>query len=135
MTNKEIKQLQELDAKARGREHLTSEEINLWNELEFKRNKQNIHFRLSGYDKYYNANQCWDFTQYILENGFTRYKPSDIESIYFDTHNITIRLHSTAETDIKRFKNSKELLNFVIGWNSCLMVNKFSDKVYALRNK
>tara|TARA_R110002153_G_scaffold150367_1_gene301936 strand:+ start:514 stop:918 length:405 start_codon:yes stop_codon:yes gene_type:complete len=104
-------------------------------ELEFKRNKENIYFRLSGYDKYYNANQCWDFTQYILENGFTRYKPSDIESIYFDTHNITIRLHSTAETDIKRFKNSKELLNFVIGWNSCLMVNKFSDKVYALRNK
>ena len=39
MNNKEIKQLLELDAKARGKEHLTSEEINLWNELEFKRNK------------------------------------------------------------------------------------------------
>jgi hypothetical protein len=120
MTNKEIKQLQELDAKARGSEHLTSEEINLWKDLEFKRNKQNIHFRLASYDKYYHAWQCWDFTQYILKNGFAKYKPSEIKSVYFDKHSITVKLISTAEFDIKRFENSKELLNFVIGWNACL---------------
>lgn len=89
-------------------------------EQEFKTNKENIYFRLSGNNKYYNADQCRNFTNYILENGFRNYKPEDIESIYFDTHSITIRLNSTAETDIQRFENSKDLLNFVIGWNACL---------------
>ena len=89
-------------------------------ELEFKTNKENIYFRLFGYNKYYNAHQCRNFSNYILKNGYRNYKPEDIESIYFDTHSITIRLHSTAETDIQRFENSKELLNFVIGWNACL---------------
>jgi hypothetical protein len=89
-------------------------------ETEFKRNKENIYFRLSGYDKYYQAHQCWNFTQYILKNGYRRTKPSDIESIYFDKNSITIRLISTAETDIERFNNKNELLNFVIGFNACL---------------
>jgi len=120
MTNKEIKQLQELDAKARGSEHLTSEEINLWKDLEFKRNKQNIYIRLSGYEKYYYAFQCWDFTQYILENGFGRYKPSDIADVSFHKHSVTVRFVSSAELDIKRFETSKEMLNFVIGFNACL---------------
>jgi hypothetical protein len=86
-------------------------------ETEFKRNKENIYMRLTGYDKYYYANQCWNFTQHILKHGFNSYKPSDIESLYFDTHNITIRLHSTAETDIKRFNNKQELLGYVVGFN------------------
>jgi len=120
MTNKEIKQLQELNAKANNCERLTSEEIQLRNELLFKRNKENINFRLSGNSKYYYAYQCWDFTQHILKNGYRRYKPSDIENVYFDNNSITIRLVSTAESDIKRFYNSKELLNFVVGWNACL---------------
>jgi len=120
MNKKETVKLAELNAKARGNIHLTSEEINLWNELEYKRNKQNIHFTLSGINKYYKAFQCWDFTQYILKNGYRRTKPSDIESIYFDKNSITIRLISTAETDIERFNNKNELLNFVIGFNACL---------------
>jgi hypothetical protein len=120
MTNKEIKQLQELNAKARGSERLTSEEINLWNDLEFKRNKENIHFTLSGINKYYKAFQCWDFTQYILKNGYRRYKPSDIEGVYFDNNSITIRLVSTAVSDIERFNNKNELLSYVIGFNACL---------------
>ena len=66
MTNKEIERLKELDAKASNCEPLTSEEIQERNELEFKRNKQNVYMRLSGYDKYYYAHQCWDFTQHIL---------------------------------------------------------------------
>lgn len=117
MNKKEIIKLAELNAKAKENIHLTSDEIKLWNELEFKRNKENIHFRLSDYDKYYYAYQCWDFTQHILKNGFNQYKPSDIKSLYFDNHNITIRLHSTAETDIKRFNNKQELLGYVVGFN------------------
>ena len=77
-------------------------------EAKFKRNKENIYCRLSSNNKYYHAQQCWDFSQYILENGSNQYKPSDIESVYFDTHNITIRLHSTGETDIKRFETNIE---------------------------
>ena len=117
MNKKETLKLAELNAKARGNIHLTSDEIKLWNELEFKRNKENIYFRLSGYNKYYYAYQCWDFSQHILKNGFNQYKPSDIKSIYFDTHNITIRLHSTAEADIKTFNNKQELLGYVVGFN------------------
>ena len=89
-------------------------------EAEFKRKKENIYFRLAGNNKYYNAGQCWNFTQYILKNGYGRYKPSDIDNVYFDNHSITIRLISTAESDIKRFETLKELLGFVIGWNACL---------------
>lgn len=115
MDNKETEQVQQTETLEQMSKRFAKER-----ELEFKRNKENVYFRLSGNNKYYNAHQCWDFTQYILKNGFRGYKPSDIESIYFDTHSITIRLHSTAETDIKRFENSKELLNFVVGWNACL---------------
>ena len=88
-------------------------------EAEYKRNKENIYCRLSGYNKYYHAHHCWNFSQYILENGSNQYKPSDIESVYFDTHNITIRLHSTGESDIKRFDTKKEMLGFVVGFNAC----------------
>ena len=98
----------------------TLTEIQAQNELEFKRNKQNVHMRLSGNNKYYYADQCQKFINYILKNGFNQYKPSDIENVYFDTHNITIRLVSTAETDIKRFNTKQEMLGFVIGWNACL---------------
>jgi hypothetical protein len=120
MNKKETKQLEELIAVATGSGHLTSEEINLWNELEFKRNKENIHFTLSGINKYYKAFQCWDFTQYILKNGYKRYKPSDIEEVYFDNNSITIKLVSTAVSDIERFNNKNELLSYVIGFNACL---------------
>ena len=89
-------------------------------DLEFKINKENINVRLTGYDKYYNAHQCAKFTKYILKNGFQQYKPKDIDSIYFNTHSITIRLMSTGETDIKRFETKKEMLGFVIGFNACL---------------
>ena len=93
-------------------------------EQEFKRNKQNIYVRLSGSNKYYYAWQCQNFTRYILENGFNNYKPNEIDSVYFDNHSITIRLHSTAETDIKRFDSKKEMLSYVVGFNDCLGCNK-----------
>ena len=86
-------------------------------ELNFKLNKQNIYIRLTGVNKYYYSYQCKYFAEYIKNNGFNRYKPSDIDDIYFDKHSITIRLKSTAETDIKRFETSKEMLGFVVGFN------------------
>jgi hypothetical protein len=88
-------------------------------EIEFKINKENIYVRLTGNDKYYYAHQCANFTKYILNNGFQQYKPEDINTVYFDTHNITIRLMSTGETDIKRFETKQEMLGFVVGFNAC----------------
>ena len=90
------------------------------NELNFKLNKQNIYIRLTGVDKYYYAHQCKNFAEYIKKNGFNRYKPNEIDDIYFKKHSITIRLESTGETDIKRFETSKEMLGFVVGFNECV---------------
>ena len=97
-----------------------SEYLQQMNDLEFKINKENINVRLTGYEKYYNAHQCAEFTKYILKNGFQQYKPKDIDSVSFNTHSITIRLMSTGETDIKRFETKLEMLGFVIGFNACL---------------
>ena len=94
------------------------------NQKEFLINKQNIYVSLRGDDKYYNAYQCKNFAEYIKKNGFNRYKPSDIDDIYFDKHSITIRLKSTAENDIKRFETSKEMFSFVVGFNLCVSLLK-----------
>ena len=90
------------------------------NEKEFLINKQNIYVSLRGDNKYYNAHQCKYFAEYIKNNGFNRYKPNEIDDVYFDKHSITIRLKSSAETDIKRFETSKEMLSFVAGFNLCV---------------
>ena len=119
MLKKEILRLKELDAKASKCEHFTSEELHEWTELEFKRNKENIYFRLSGNEKYYYANQCYDFTNYILKNGYPnlRISAEDIERVSFDNHAITLNRGSH---DIKRFNNKHELLGFVIGYNEAI---------------
>ena len=122
MTNKEIERLKELDIKASKCEPLTSEEIEERNELEFKRNKQNVYMRLSGYDKYYYAHQCWDFTQHILKGGFNQYTSKDIKSISIVncTHygaSIKARLSSGGETNFKTFNDKKEMLGFIVGYN------------------
>ena len=96
-----------------------SEYLQQKSDLEFKINKENIYVRLTGNDKYYYAHECAKFTRYILKNGFQQYKPKDINDVYFDTHNITIRLMSTGETDIKRFETKQEMLGFVLGFNTC----------------
>lgn len=124
MNNKETKRLEILETKASNCEHMTSEEVRERNELLFKRNKQNIYMRLSGYDKYYYAFQCWDFTQYIMTNGFQQYKAKDIESIsivncqYYGA-SIKARLVSGGETNLKTFNDKKEMLGFIAGFNTC----------------
>lgn len=126
MNKKEAKRLEALETKASNCEHLTSEEIRERNELQFKRNKQNIFMRLSGYDKYYYAFQCWDFTQYIMTNGFQQYKAKDIKSIsiincqYYGA-SIKARLVSGGETNLKTFNDKKEMLGFIVGFNTCSM--------------
>ena len=124
MNNKEIKRLEILETKASNCEHMTSEEVRERNELLFKRNKQNIYMRLSGYDKYYYAFQCWDFTQHIMKNGFQQYKAKDIKSIsivncqYYGA-SIKARLVSGGETNLKTFNDKKEMLGFIVGFNTC----------------
>ena len=86
------------------------------NELEFKRNKQNINFRLTCNNKYYYANQCYQFAKHILQNGYPYKNINDISfisDISFNKHSITIN-----NSDIKRFNNKDELLGFVIGYNT-----------------
>jgi hypothetical protein len=86
------------------------------NELEFKRNKQNINFRLTCNNKYYYANQCYQFAKHILKNGYPYKNINDISfisDISFNKHSITIN-----NSDIKRFNNKDELLGFVIGYNT-----------------
>ena len=97
-------------------------EIQTRNELEFKRNKKNVHVRLTGNNKYYYADQCHKFTNYILENGFYNHKAKDIESvsIVYSTHygaSINARLSSGGETHIKTFNNKHEMLGFICGFN------------------
>lgn len=124
MNNKETKRLEILETKASNCEHMTSEEVKERNELLLKRNKQNIYMRLSGYDKYYYAFQCWDFTQHIMTNGFQQYKAKDIKSIsivncqYYGA-SIKARLVSGGETNLKTFNDKKEMLGFIVGFNTC----------------
>ena len=124
MNNKETKRLEILETKASNCEHMTSEEVRERNELLFKRNKQNIYMRLSGYDKYYYAFQCWDFIKHIMTNGFQQYKAKDIKSIsivncqYYGA-SIKARLVSGGETNLKTFNDKKEMLGFIVGFNTC----------------
>ena len=85
------------------------------NELEFKRNKENINFRLTCNNKYYYANQCYHFAKHIVINGYP-YKDTNninVNDISFNKHSIKIK-----NSDIKTFNNKDELLGFVIGYNT-----------------
>ena len=100
----------------------TLTEIQTRNELEFKRNKQNVYMRLTGNNKYYYADQCHKFTNYILKNGFNNHKAKDIKnvSIKYSTHygaSINAELLSGGETHIKTFNNKHEMLGFICGFN------------------
>ena len=88
-------------------------------ELEFKRNKDNINFRLSCKNKYYYAFQCYKFTQYVLENGYKyEWQKEDIkkQGISFNKYSINIGSNQYG-SDLKRFNSKEELLGFVIGFN------------------
>lgn len=86
----------------------------------YQLHKENIRCRLVGKDKYYNAYLCYIFEKHIKANGWQNILPEEINYIYFDTHNITIKLKSTAEVDVKRFESAKEMFAYVDGFNDCL---------------
>ena len=122
MTNKEIENLKKLELKISNSENLTRWELELLNELQFKRNKQNVHMRLTGNNKYYYADQCNKFTNYILKHGFYNHKAKDIKSVSIVncTHygaSIKARLSSGGETHIKTFNDKNEMLGFICGFN------------------
>ena len=108
-------QINEIDIQLLNSKELDINLIQKRNELEFKRNKDNISFRLTCNNKYYYANQCYSFAKHILNNGYP-YKDTNninINDISFNKHSITIK-----NSDLKRFNNKDEMLGFVIGYNT-----------------
>ena len=99
-------------------------EIQKRNEQEYKQNKKGVNFRLSGNNKYYYANQCRIFKDYLEKygfNGFHHYSTEEIKDkgISFNEYSINLG-YSQYGADIKRFNNKQELLGFVIGYNEAL---------------
>jgi len=92
------------------------------NERRFKENMKNVHMRLTGNNKYYYADQCQKFTNYILKHGFCNHKSENIKSVsivnckYYGA-SINARLSSGGETHIKTFNDKNEMLGFICGFN------------------
>tara|TARA_R100001443_G_scaffold2007_3_gene6925 strand:- start:41 stop:439 length:399 start_codon:yes stop_codon:yes gene_type:complete len=88
------------------------------NELEYKRNKDNINIRLPQKEKYYYAWQCHIFTCDVMANGYP-YKDKERikkEGISFNKYSINIGANQYGD-DFKRFSSKEEMLGFVIGYN------------------
>tara|TARA_R100000656_G_scaffold80590_1_gene59019 strand:+ start:274 stop:666 length:393 start_codon:yes stop_codon:yes gene_type:complete len=90
-------------------------------ELLLLRNKENINFILRGNDKYYYANQCYEFTQNLLKYGFNGFHTATKEEvkekgICFNKYSINLGYNEYCQ-DLKRFNSRDEMLGFVIGYN------------------
>ena len=94
----------------------------LENEKQFKKDKENINFQLRGNNKYYYARQCKLFSDYVIKNG---YQNKDIKEITFNSgkpyqyYSINNGYNQFCQ-DIKRFNTKNELLAFVIGFNEAV---------------
>ena len=99
-------------------------EIQKRNDQEYKQNKKGVNFRLSGNNKYYYANQCRIFKDYLEKygyKGFNYYTPKMVKEIGISFNEYSINLgYNQYCADIKRFNNKQELLGFVIGYNEAL---------------
>jgi hypothetical protein len=93
--------------------------FHLESEIKFKENKKNINFRLQGGNKYYYANQCAKFTNYVLKNGYPYIDKKEIKEngISFNTYSINVGYNQYCR-DLMRFNSKEELLGFVIGYNT-----------------
>jgi len=92
------------------------------NEIQFKINKQEINFRLTGNNKYYYANQCAIFEAYVLKHGFGHISAELIEKeqgINFNEYSINTGFNQYSR-DLKRFNSKQEMLGFVIGYNMAI---------------
>jgi len=125
MTNKKIrKQLREVKKQIKENQLSLNEMSNLFglrNELEFKLKKQNINFTLKGYDKYYYASHCRQFTKNLKKYGYGNIKKEDIlkNGVSFNNYSIN-NGYSQYNNDIKRFNSKLEMLGFVIGYNNAI---------------
>ena len=105
-------------------EHLTSEELKLFHELELKRNKQYVYFRLSGVSKYYHGNICYEFRNIILHNGIENIKAEQIQGVIFgEDYTITIKYiradKKQVETTLNYFDKKSDLIGYVKGFIAC----------------
>ncbi len=125
MTNKQKrKQLREVKKQIKENQLSLNEMSNLFglrNELEFKLKKQNINFTLKGYDKYYYASHCRQFTKNLKKYGYGNIKKEDIlkNGVSFNNYSIN-NGYSQYNSDIKRFNSKLEMLGFVIGYNNAI---------------
>ena len=111
--------INEIENKILNNKDLDIDLIQIRNELVFKRNKENINVILTCNNKYYYANECYKFTNHILENGFNHFNIKEIKknSISFNENSINIGYNQFG-SDLKRFKNKYEMIGFVVGYNS-----------------
>ena len=74
--------------------------------------------RLVGDNKYYYANQCKIFTDYVMEHGYPYIDKSEIvnQGISFNKYSINVGSNQYGR-DLKRFDCKAEMLGFVIGFN------------------
>ena len=87
-------------------------------ELRIKKDKCNINFRLSGYSKYYYADQMNKFRLHILYHGVGRYTADQVQEMGLSFNRYSINLSDNQYgTDLKRFNSLNEMLGFVIGFN------------------
>ena len=93
-------------------------------EIQFKLNKQNINFRLTGDNKYYYADQCKEFENNLKKFGYGHIKKEDIlkDGVCFNNYSINNGYNQYCR-DIKRFSNKEELLGFVVGYNQSIINN------------
>tara|TARA_B100001564_G_scaffold287281_1_gene250528 strand:+ start:248 stop:583 length:336 start_codon:yes stop_codon:yes gene_type:complete len=85
---------------------------------EFAENKKNINFSLRGDNKYYYANQCKLFADFIKKNGYPYIDKKEIDEngVSFNKYSINIG-YSQYNRDLKRFNSKEEMFGFVIGYN------------------
>ena len=88
------------------------------NERLFKIAKKNINVRLVGNNKYYYANQCKLFTDYVMEHGYPYIDKAEIvkQGISFNKYSINVGYNQYGQ-DLQRFDSKAEMLGFVIGFN------------------
>ena len=125
MTNKKIRKLlKEVKQQIQDNKLSLSEMSNLFklrNELEFKLKKQNINFTLKGYDKYYYASHCRQFTKNLKKYGYGNITSDEIikEGVCFNNYSINNGYNLYCR-DIKRFNSKLEMLGFVVGYNNAI---------------
>lgn len=103
---------------------MDSDLLSEMHEIQFKLNKENINFRLTGNNKYYYANQCKEFENNLKKFGYGHIKKEDIlkNGVCFNNYSINNGYNQYCR-DIKRFNNKEELLGFVVGYNESIINN------------